>query len=302
MKYFAYEIGGLKGLGAQMGSDFRGLLSTDALYPGDLLTLVRAGPEALAAAGKVLGKADPVDIHRVSFLPPISNPGKVVCVGLNYREHSSEVGFETPPFPTLFGRFNSSLIGHRAPIELPSCSEQLDYEGEMVAVVGAPLRDVAADEAIKYVAGYSIFNDVSIRDYQFKSPQWTAGKNFDATGAFGPFFVPAADLPPGGRGLQLTTRLSGAVVQSACTDDMVFSVAELVSICSQFMTLEPGDVLVTGTPAGVGVGRKPPLWMKSGDICEVEIDGIGILSNPIRQRTDSEHGRSMPLNPAHSWS
>jgi 2-keto-4-pentenoate hydratase/2-oxohepta-3-ene-1,7-dioic acid hydratase in catechol pathway len=301
MKYFTYEMGGVKGLAVETGSDFRGLLSTDALYPGDLLTLVHAGPEALDAAGKVLGKGEQLDFDQVNVLPPISHPGKIICVGLNYREHSSETGFETPVFPTLFGRFNSSLIGHRAPIELPSCSEQLDYEGELVAVIGAPVRDVDVDKAIKYVAGYSIFNDASIRDYQFKSPQWTAGKNFDATGAFGPFFVPARDLPAGGRGLRLTTKLSGAVVQSACTDDMVFSVAELVSICSHFMTLEPGDVLVTGTPAGVGLGRKPQLWMKSGDTCEVEIDGIGVLSNPIRQRTHSEHNQLAPVNPGRFW-
>jgi acylpyruvate hydrolase len=288
MKYLAYEDGRVSGLAVQTGDDFRGLSTTDPLYPGDLLTLLRAGSDALLSAGKVLEGGRKVDIDRVNFLPPISKPGKIVCVGLNYHDHSKETGFETPAYPTLFARFNSSLIGHRAFIELPSCSEQLDYEGELVAVIGASVRDVDTDQAIASVAGYSIFNDASIRDYQFKSPQWTAGKNFDATGAFGPFFVPAADLPAGGHGLHLTTRLNGMVVQSARTDDMVFSVAELVSICSRFMTLEPGDVLVTGTPAGVGYGRTPQLWMKNEDVCEVEIEGIGILCNPIRKRFDSK--------------
>jgi 2-keto-4-pentenoate hydratase/2-oxohepta-3-ene-1,7-dioic acid hydratase (catechol pathway) len=151
-------------------------------------------------------------------------------------------------------------------------------------VIGRTARDVAEAEALDYVAGYSIFNDASIRDYQFKAPQWTPGKNFDATGAFGPDFVTADALPPGCAGLTLTTRLNGTVVQQASIDDMVFPVARLIAILSSFMTLKPGDLIVTGTPAGVGMGRKPQLWMKDGDLCEVEIEGLGILSNPVRDR------------------
>jgi 2-keto-4-pentenoate hydratase/2-oxohepta-3-ene-1,7-dioic acid hydratase in catechol pathway len=176
------------------------------------------------------------------------------------------------------------LIGHGAPILRPPQSVQLDYEGELVAIIGKTARDVNEAEALDCVMGYSIFNDGSIRDYQFKAPQWTPGKNFDDTGAFGPWLVTADELPPGCEGLRLETRLNGQVVQSASTSDMVFPVARLVSILSSFLTLKPGDVIVTGTPSGVGMARQPQLFMKHGDVCEVEIEKIGVLSNPVRDR------------------
>lgn len=284
MRFFAYDANGTEGLAVETDGVFKGLLATDARYPGNLLTLIRKGGDALAVAAQALKGGAEVDPGTATFLPPVAQPEKIVCVGLNYTDHSAESGFEQPEYPTLFGRFNSSLIGHGAPILRPDFSEQLDYEGELVAVIGKRARDVGEAEALDYVAGYSIFNDGSIRDYQFKSPQWTAGKNFDDTGAFGPYFVTADALPEGCKGLKLVTRLNGETVQSAMIDDMVFSVAQLVSICSQFMTLEPGDVIVTGTPSGVGLARKPQLFMKEGDVCEVEIDRLGVLSNPIRDR------------------
>jgi acylpyruvate hydrolase len=218
------------------------------------------------------------------LLPPLANPEKIICVGLNYRDHSAESGFKQPDFPTLFGRFNSSLIGHGAPLLRPPQSEQFDYEGELVAVIGKTARDVSEENALDHVMGYSIFNDGSLRDYQFKAPQWTPGKNFDDTGAFGPWLVTADELPKGCEGLKLETRLNGQVVQSASTSDMVFPVAKLVAIISSFLTLKPGDVIVTGTPSGVGMARKPQLWMKPGDVCEIEIENIGVLSNPVRDR------------------
>lgn len=282
MKFFAYLNGSIEGLAVEGADGFRGILANQASYPGDLISLVSKGPEALANAALVLAKGDIVDPASVTARPPIAHPEKIVCVGLNYRDHSAESGFEQPTYPTLFGRFNSSLVGHGLPILRPPVSVQLDYEGELVAVIGTRARHVSEADALSHVAGYSIFNDASIRDYQFKSPQWTAGKNFDATGAFGPWFVTADALPKACKGLRLTTRLNGQTVQSAMMDDMVFSVAQIISICSQFMTLEPGDVIVTGTPSGVGMARKPQLFMKHGDICEVEIDGIGILSNPVK--------------------
>lgn len=284
MKFLAYDANGTEGLAVETGSGFKGLLATDPGYPGNLLTLIRKGGDALAAAAEALKGGADVDPAAVTYLPPVADPEKIVCVGLNYTDHSAESGFEQPDYPTLFGRFNSSLIGHGAPILRPDFSDQLDYEGELVAVIGKRARDVSEADALDYVVGYSIFNDASVRDYQFKSPQWTAGKNFDDTGAFGPYFVTADALPRGCRGLKLVTRLNGETVQSAMIDDMVFPVARLVSICSQFMTLVPGDVIVTGTPSGVGLARKPQLWMKEGDTCEVEIDQLGVLSNPIRDR------------------
>lgn len=282
MKFASFSKDGVTGLAIETAEGFRGLLSDEPDFPGDLLSLIREGDGALARAAEILATGEAVDMGAVTYLPPISDPEKIVCVGLNYSDHSAESGFAQPDFPTLFGRFNSSLIGHGAPILRPVVSHQLDYEGELVAVIGREARDVSEAEALDYVSGYSIFNDASVRDYQTRAPQWTAGKNFDDTGAFGPWFVTADALPKGCLGLTLTTRLNGQVVQEAKIDQMVFSVAQIISICSSFMTLKPGDVIVTGTPSGVGLARNPQLWMKEGDICEVEITGLGILSNPIR--------------------
>ncbi|TWC76367.1 2-keto-4-pentenoate hydratase/2-oxohepta-3-ene-1,7-dioic acid hydratase in catechol pathway [Rhizobium sp. SJZ105] len=285
MRFVSFKADDVVGLALDLDGAWHGLRDGDAGYPGDLLTLIRAGDAALAVAADVLKRAPVVDLDRVTLLPPISNPEKIVCVGLNYTDHSAESGFQQPDFPTIFGRFNSSLIAHGAPILRPEVSVQLDYEGELVAVIGKAAREVSEANALDYVAGYSIFNDGSIRDYQFKAPQWTPGKNFDDTGAFGPWFVTSDELPPGCAGLRLQTRLNGHVVQDASIDDMVFPVAKLIAILSSFMTLQPGDVIVTGTPSGVGVARKPQLFMKDGDICEVEIEGIGILSNPVKDRS-----------------
>ncbi len=283
MQFAAFAQDGRRGLAAADGTTpFHGLSLEDPRAPGDLLDLLRRGGDALKDAWRLLLDAgDPLDLDEVALLPPIATPGKIICIGLNYSDHSAESGFRQPEYPTVFARFASSLIGHRAPIVRPSVSEQLDYEGEIVAVIGRGGRDIAHRDALDHVAGYSLFNDASVRDYQFKSPQWTVGKNFDATGAFGPSFVTADDLPPGCCGLRLQTKLNGEVVQDASTDDLVFDVATLVSLLSVAFTLEPGDVIVTGTPAGVGLARKPPLWMKPGDLCEVVVPGLGTLSNPI---------------------
>jgi acylpyruvate hydrolase len=285
MRFASYTLNGAQGVAMQSGGAWHGLTEEEKSYPGALESLIKTGGNALLKAGKILGAAPVVDLATATLLPPLANPEKIICVGLNYRDHSAESGFKQPDFPTLFGRFNSSLIGHRAPILRPVLSEQLDYEGELVAVIGKTARDVNEADALNHVMGYSIFNDASLRDYQFKAPQWTPGKNFDDTGAFGPCMVTSDELPPGCVGLKLETRLNGQVVQSASISDMVFPVAKLVAIISSFLTLKPGDVIVTGTPSGVGLARKPPLWMKPGDMCEVEIEQIGLLSNPVRDRT-----------------
>jgi acylpyruvate hydrolase len=284
MRFTSFERGGRKAIALAVHDGWRGLAEGETGFPGTLQALIEADGEALPSAAKTLAVAPEVRLEDVTLLPPIWSPEKIICVGLNYKDHSSESGFTQPDYPTIFGRFNSSLIAHRAPILRPPFSEQLDFEGELAAVIGKTARDVAEHEALAYVAGYSIFNDASIRDYQFKAPQWTPGKNFDDTGAFGPYFVTADELPPGCDGLHLRTRLNGAIVQEASIADMVFSVAGLISILSRFLTLKPGDVIVTGTPSGVGLARNPPLWMKEGDMVEVEIEGIGVLSNPVQDR------------------
>ncbi len=282
MRFAAYRQQNSVGLAAA-GADgrFHGFAATDSRYPGSLQSLLAGGPDQLSAAGRTLLEGAEIDLGSLELLPPLSAPGKIVCIGLNYADHSAESGYQVPDYPTVFGRFTSSLIGHGAPIIRPRVSHQLDYEGEFVAVIGQRGRDIPKERALDHVAGYSLFNDASIRDYQFKAPQWTVGKNFDNTGAFGPFFVTADALPPGCKGLRLQTRLNGEVVQDASTDDLVFDVATLVSLLSTAFTLEPGDVIVTGTPAGVGLARKPPLWMKAGDVCEVELEGLGVLRNPV---------------------
>ena len=263
------------------------MLAGQLSYPGALDDLVRHGACGLAEVAKILANGRVIDRSKVSFLPPLRRPEKVICVGLNYRDHSAEAGFKQPDYPALFGRFNSSLIGDGAPIIRPRASSQLDFEGELVAIIGKPGRNIPATEALDHVIGYSIFNDASIRDYQFKSAQWTVGKNFDDTGAFGPCLVTADELPPGARGLRLQTKLNGQVMQDASTADMVFDVPGLIAIISEAMTLKSGDIIVTGTPSGVGLSRKPPLFMRAGDVVEVEIEKIGVLSNPIVEESAS---------------
>lgn len=283
MRFITFRQRGAIGIAAAADADsaFYGVTAGEAGYPGGLASLLAQGGDALTQAGRRLMGSAEIDLDALELLPPLPAPGKIICIGLNYADHSAESGFEVPGYPTVFGRFASSLIGHGAALVRPRVSEQLDYEGEFVAVIGSTGRDIAKARALEHVAGYALFNDASIRDYQFKGPQWTVGKNFDSTGAFGPCLVTADELPLGCAGLRLRTRLNGTVVQDASTDDLVFDVATLVSLLSEAFTLETGDIIVTGTPAGVGLARKPPLWMKAGDVCEIELEGLGTLRNPV---------------------
>jgi len=282
MYFLTFRNGGKVGLAASRdGSAYRGLVEGDARYPGALDALIRQTPPAQKASVEALLAGPPIDIAKVELLQPLRHPGKVICVGLNYRDHASESGHKPPEFPTLFARFASSLVGPSDPIVRPVDSTQLDYEGELVAVIGKAGRRISKASALDHVAGYSIFNDGSVRDFQLRTPQWTLGKNFDGTGAFGPVFVTADALPPGAGGLKIETRLNGKVMQSASTDDLIFDVATLVADISAGISLEPGDLIVTGTPSGVGAARKPPVFMKAGDVCEIEIERIGILRNAI---------------------
>jgi acylpyruvate hydrolase len=268
---------GTVGIAIQQGSETRAVFGNAAL--SDVDALIATG--TLADATAHVAQGDVVDMTTVDYLPPLVRPPKIICLGLNYRDHAEESGLGIPEFPVLFGRFASSLIGHNAPIILPKVSSDLDYEAEMVAVVGTGGKNIAESDALNHIMGYSIFNDASIRDYQLRTPQWTAGKNFDNTGAFGPWLVTADEVPAGGAGLKIECRLNGAVMQSSNTSNLIFDVAKTVHLLSTFMTLEAGDVLVMGTPGGVGLARTPPVWMKAGDVCEVEIEGLGTLSNPI---------------------
>lgn len=248
----------------------------------DLGALLRQGLDAAGLRQRAAASqrfADPAD---VIFLPPAAEPPKVICVGLNYADHTKESPYEQPDYPTLFLRAATSLGAHGAAVERPRASETLDWEGEMVVVLGKGGRHIPKDKALDCVFGYAPGNEISVREYQFKSPQWTVGKNFDGTGTWGPYVVTADELPPGGKGLQLQTRLNGEVVQSANTGDMLFDVATVIATVSEAITLQAGDIIFSGTPAGVGFGRTPKRFMKHGDVVEVEIERIGLLRNTIR--------------------
>jgi len=282
MRFLSFTLDGNEGIGILDPSGaVLGFLAGDQRFPGTLDRLVAAGEEPLRAAGKELLAGKVFDQQRIKMLPPLSASPKIICIGLNYKAHAKEGGFEIPTYPAVFTRFHSSLIGHKAPLLRPRVSDKLDYEGELVAVIGRGGRRITRDAALSHIIGYSVFNDASIRDYQMKSTQWTMGKNFDGTGAFGPYLVTSDELPPGATGLSLKTRLNGQVVQDGNTSDLIFDVATLVSMLSNAMTLQSGDIIVTGTPSGVGFARKPPLFMKAGDVCEVEIERVGTLVNPV---------------------
>lgn len=227
-------------------------------------------------------KATPM--NEVTLLPCLPRPGKVICLGINYRDHAAEGGNKVEDYPTLFLRCATSLVAHGAPIALSPISDALDYEAELALIIGRPAKHVSLANALDYVFGYACFNDATYRDYQKRTSQWTIGKNFDQTGGFGPHIVTADELPPGCKGLHIESRLNGKVMQSANTDDLIFPVAQTISLLSQCMTLEPGDVVLMGTPAGVGYARKPPVWMGEGDVIEIEIEHIGTLRNPIGTR------------------
>lgn len=281
MRFITYRTANGEGVAIADGAGYRGL--SVSRLGAELMDVLGMRPAALARAADRLRAGGSIDLNDVERLPPIPRPGKIICIGLNYADHSAESGFQVPEYPAVFARYASSLVAHGAPMIRPRCSDQLDFEGELAVVIGRGGRHIAKSTALSHVGGYSLFNDGSIRDFQFKSAQWTVGKTFDGTGGFGPELVTPDELPPGCRGSRLVTRLNGEVVQDASTDDLVFDVATLISILSEAITLAPGDVIVTGTPAGVGLARTPPLWMRPGDLCEVELEGLGILSNRIEQ-------------------
>ena len=286
MRFLSFEANGQAGIGWVkdiQATDFVNLTLAAPELPRDLKDLI-CTPGGLAAADAAARKAPASAVQAISsvtMLPLIPNPGKIVCMGLNYADHAKEGGNARPEYPSFFLRGNSSMVGHNQAIVRPKASTQLDYEAELAVIIGKKARHLTADNALDCIAGYSCFNDGSIRNYQRKSSQWTIGKNFDATGPFGPCLVTPDDLPPGAAGLRIQSRLNGKVMQDANTDVFLWNVVEALRIITECMTLEPGDVIITGTPAGVGYARTPPVWMAPGDICEIEVEGVGILSNPI---------------------
>jgi acylpyruvate hydrolase len=286
MKIVAFEGQGGPRIGVVDGDQVIDLQAAEPRVPndlgewlaktnGDTLELGVLAKRALASARKPLSS--------ITYALPVGRPGKIVCLGLNYLEHVKEGSQRDniPKFPTIFMRGLTSMVPHGAPIIRPQASETLDYEAELILVVGKRAKHLTTANATSCIAGYSCGNEGSVREFQRKTTQWDMGKNFDRTGGFGPWLVTADALPDAAKGLKIQSRLNGAVMQSDNTDNMMFPIPEMLAYITQGISLEPGDVIFTGTPSGVGHARKPPIWMKSGDTVEVEIEQVGILRNPI---------------------
>lgn len=280
MKLISYRHHDQDSYGALQGDRVVDLRAVFGARATDLKSLIAAdlfgeAAKAVAAATETLALAD------VALLPVIPNPGKIVCVGLNYGDHVRETGREITEKPTLFLRVAESQVAHGEDIVLPPESSRLDYEGEIAVVIGSGGRRIAEADAWGHIAGYACYNDGSIRDWQTATPQWTAGKNFWRTGGFGPWMVTRDEIADE-RVMTLVTRLNGQEMQRTTTDKLIHSIPRQIAHISAFMPLAPGDVIVTGTPGGVGAKRTPPVWMKAGDVVEVEVDAIGILRNGVR--------------------
>ena len=273
-------------LGVIEGARVVDLQAVDPSVPNDLAAVLRQHNGDLRPISDIASRA-PASAKRplagLDYALPVARPGKIICLGLNYLEHVKEGRYadNLPKFPTLFGRGLNSVVPHQHALTRPRASETFDYEAEMVAVIGKRAKHMTLDNALSCVAGYTCANEGSIREFQRHTTQWHMGKNFDRSGGLGPWVVTADELPPGGNGLKIESRLNGKVMQSDNTANMMFPVAQTIVYATQGVTLEPGDLLVTGTPSGVGHARKPPVWMRNGDVCEIEIEGIGILRNPI---------------------
>ncbi len=279
MKLASFSTPAGPGYGCVVGD---GIVSLSPRFGGRAPTLKHMLAAGLRdEAAKLAQTADrDFALTDISFEPVIPDPDKIICVGLNYRDHVAETGRTVTEKPALFARYAGSQIGHLAPLVKPKVSDEFDYEGELAVIIGKGGRHIAPGEALTHVAGYACYNEGSIRDWQRHTSQFLSGKTFAGTGAFGPWMVTADEIPDPSK-LTLETRLNGEVVQRTTTDLMITDVAALIAYISVILPLLPGDVIVSGTPGGVGARRNPPLWMKPGDVAEVEISGIGVLRNPV---------------------
>ena len=281
MKLVTYQSElGPRVAGVRQG-EYVDLHQADANLPHDMLDLLRQGPAALKLASLALNRGTALP-QTPQLLAPVLKPEKVFCIGLNYADHAKESGQEPPPEPVVFNKFPSVIIGPEANIVLPKLSQKVDYEAELVVVIGTGGRHIAEADAMRHVAGYTCGHDVSARDWQLQKPggQWLLGKTFDTFAPLGPFLVTADEVPHPGQ-LRIQFRLNGQTLQNSNTSQLIFSIPRLISYLSGIVPLAPGDLIFTGTPPGVGGARKPPIYLKAGDVAEVEIESLGILKNPI---------------------
>jgi acylpyruvate hydrolase len=287
MQLVTFERDGAHHLGALTQRDGRDVVvDLNQAAPGlprDMIAFLAGGDANRALAAQALANppaAAVLDRSSVKLAAPIPRPGKIICIGLNYRDHAAESNAELPAFPTVFAKYSSCIIGPGASIVIPRVTSQVDYEGELAVVIGRRARDVAEADALDYVAGYAPFNDVSARDYQMRTSQWTIGKTFDTFGPIGPALVTADEIPDP-HALDIRVSIGDDVLQSSNTKHLIFTIPQLIAYLTSVMTLEPGDVIATGTPAGVGAARKPQRWLVPGDLVRVEISGLGALENPV---------------------
>ncbi len=267
------EAVNITALNAEIGSDLTALISNPALAD---------------SVSNQISEADTVPVDSITPALPVAAPGTIICMGLNYTDHIKEGGYDIPEYPALFMRGKNSIMAAGQPMVRPACSEQLDYEAELMLIVGRGGRHISEDDALDHVFGYTVFNDGSVRDYQRKTHQWTPGKNFDNTGAIGPFTVTTDDLPDGASGLKIESRVGDEILQSSNTANMIWDVRKVIATISEYTTLEPGDLIASGTPPGVGHAKKPnPRWLKPGETVEIEIEGIGICASPIIDENDT---------------
>ncbi len=287
MKLVTYERFGAFRTGILLDNDSGSFIvdlnHLNALIPTDMKTFLSMGQDGLDIAREAVNACQPtswIPLELVTLKAPVPNPGKILCLGLNYRDHAAETNNPLPDFPAIFSKYSNGVIGPMSPIRLPRVSTMVDYEGELAVVIGKKVKNVHESEALKAVAGYTALNDVSARDYQKRSTQWTSGKIFDTFAPMGPALVTGDEIPDPGN-LQISLSLNGQLMQNSNTANLIFSVPYLVSYISQILTLEPGDVISTGTPAGVGQVRKPPVFLQQGDLVSITIENIGELVNPV---------------------
>ena len=283
MRFMVSDTSGRKSVYLIDGDDAVDLAGSDPDFLGDMSCLF----DRLSEVETIAASAPRLPTSSLQPALPIEKPGKVICLGLNYVDHIKEGGYEVPSYPALFMRATTSLMAAGEPMVQPSCSEQLDYEAEMMVIIGKGGRHISETNALDHVFGYTIFNDGSVREYQRKTHQWTPGKNFDSTGPIGPTVVTPDELPEGGAGLKIESRVGDEILQSATTSDMLWTTARTISTISEYSTLEPGDLIALGTPPGVGHAKKPnPRWLRPGEVIEIEIERIGILASPVVAEED----------------